>query len=613
MVNLEEVFNRLRSAKELVYDCETSGLSWQRNHVVGHVLTFGPAPQDTYYLPVRHQPGGNIEGAFVPQESEGWDGSLHPIEPDLIKAIDRPDLHVVGHNLSFDLKFLFRLGLRFLSTYEDTMLNSCLLNEWQPSHSLAACAKLIGVQEKHNILDYIMATVPDARAGGPRAAMGHYWRLRGDDALGVAYAGGDGTTTWQVRDWQTGQLSMQELGRVHDIECRLIPVLARMTTRGLKIDEERLALVKGEVKVKLEQAKAALPSDFNSKAPTQVRALMEKNGFKDWPTTPKGAPSFPEGWLLTNPVGKQIVAARKYANILSSFINPMLETHLWHGRVHPEYNQLRGDEYGTVTGRLSSSNPNLQQIHKRNEELGRLFRAIFVPDDGMVWCSSDLRQCEPRLLAYYSRCQVFLDGFRHDPKFDPHKGVAKAVNASTWDGMSPAQQKDSRETGKRINQTLITGGGKGVLVTKYGIPADKIDKIWNDYFDALPEIRPFQKSAASRMASRGYVMSLLGRRGRREIGREYKAVNRLLQMGNADIVKTSMVLIDEYLQSEGDKANMINSVHDALDLQYRPGDEAIRDECLRLMVDWKGVISMDVPMETDWKEGSNWSEATYGA
>ena len=928
MTKLEEALNRLRSSKETCIDVETSGLDWKSNHVVGYVLSFGPRPDDSYYLPVRHHGGGNCVETFVPDTATGWDGSIHPVEKEIINLLDRPTVLNFGHNLAFDTKFLYRLGLRFSSQYDDTMINACLLNEQQASFSLAFCAKQIGIQQKYSLEDYIRTMVPEARSVGPRDAMGFFWRLRGDDPRTVEYAAGDGTTTWQLRDWQRQELARQDLLKVHDIESRLIPVLARMSTRGLKIDVNRLDQVREEIKVRLAKAELALPPDFNSKAPTQVRALMEKEGHVDWPTTPKGAPSFPESWLLTNPVGKQIVAVRKYKNIESSFISPLIETHLHNGRVHPEYNQLRGDEYGTVTGRLclagdtqvtipggfklikelkpgdlvysytdhlkltlkkviwagrtghkpllrvhwrgtgncntgyldvtaehklrlvdgtyiaasdlrggklervnsttrsnygqlvyrkgerilalhrqtklilgqfrnylyptgcrkkplkearavfeitkgwcpehvhhkdnnsindmpdnlegmtraahtayhalnaspkekrrriqaltnmsvdakkrsrvaqaqikrerflsrftktqiekalqktggmvkaakllkcdyealqrrvelfdipkpnphlsnhnhqvlyveplegihpvydievegthnfianelcvhnSSSNPNLQQIHKRNEELGRLFRSVFVPDDGMIWCSSDLKACEPRLLAYYSRAKVFLDGFRNDPNFDPHGGVAKAVNAATWDKMTDHERKDARETGKRINQTLITGGGKGVLVSKYGIPPDKIDRIWNDYFDAMPEIRPFQRSAAARMQGRGYVVSLLGRRARREVGREYKAVNRLLQCGNADLVKTSMVLIDEFLRSENDKMTMINSVHDALDFEYLPGDEKIRDRCLEMMTDFpKELISIDVPLGIDWKEGPNWSIATYG-
>src|ERR1700759_2690384 len=119
MSSIEEIFNRLASTKEVVYDAETSGLDWKRQHVVGHVLTFGPNDSDSTYLPFRHAPGGNIPGVEIPQTKDGWKGDVHPIEKELMRLLDRPDLKVVFHNGAFDLKFMFRLGCRFRAKYED--------------------------------------------------------------------------------------------------------------------------------------------------------------------------------------------------------------------------------------------------------------------------------------------------------------------------------------------------------------------------------------------------------------------------------------------------------------------------------------------------------------
>lgn len=597
----EEVLKRLAVAKEVVYDVETSGLDWRKCHSVGHVLSFGAAPQDSLYIPFRHQPGGNIEGVSVPQDKEGWDGTIHPIEVELMKLLDRPDLRVVFHNGSFDMKFAYRLGMKFEAKYRDTIIDAALINEYQSSFSLDACTKAYGVAaKKTTIYDYLISKFPELKAT-PKQAMGHFWRLAGDDPQAVEYAEQDGTSTWLLREAMQQEIDKQELNKVHDVECRLLPVLARMTTRGIKVNEERLHEIKGIVEQRREAALRALPEEFNSRAPTQVRALMERDGFTDWPLTPKGAPSFPEKWLETNPTGKLILAVRKYSNLLSSFIEPMIETHLWKGRVHSEYNQLRGDDFGTISGRLSSSNPNNQQISKRNKELGLLYRSIFVPDTGKIWGSVDFSQMEPRLLAWYSRSKVLMEGYHATPPLDAHAAVAKAAGID-------------RETGKRVNQTIITGGGKKVLTERYGVPPNKADEIWEHFFRVMPEIRQLHNRASSTMQSRGYVMTVLGRRVRlKDRNKAYVAVNRLLQGSNADCIKLKMCELDEYLRSEGEPVELLASVHDALDFQFSEGNRKHYEYCLKTMTSFgpDDVISFDVPFTIDAKEGASWAEATY--
>lgn len=613
---IEQVFNRLPTAKRVVYDAETSGLDWRKNHVVGSVITFGPRPDDTYYLPVRHAGGGNIAGVDVPTDKEGWKGDIHPLEVELMKQLDRPDLLVEGHNLSFDLKFMFRLGYKFKAKYQDSQLNAVLIDEFQQSVSLDFCAKVAEVQQKKTtIYDYLAERFPEVRAA-PKQAMAHFWRLAGDDPQAVEYAEGDGTSTWQVIDWQAWRLAEQGLMRVHDVECRLIPILAKMTTRGVKIDEARLHDVRKIVTERREEALRALPEGFNSRAPTQVRALMESHGHTDWPLTPKGSPSFTEAFLKTNPIGQKIVAARQYAHLLDSFIEPMITTHLWNGRVHPDYNQLRGDEFGTITGRLSSSNPNLQQIPKRNKELSLLYRSIFVPDDGKVWGSVDYSQCEPRLLAYYSGCKVLTEGYMAKPSVDAHTAVAVSMYKSKgWDGWDKNEKKAKRENAKRVNQTLVTGGGKKVICEKYGVDPAEVDQIWTDYFAAMPEIKILQNKASNRMRENGYVHSLIGRRSRlRDYNKSYVAVNRLLQMGNADVLKQKMIETDSIIEATGADIQLLNNCHDAFDFQFPESERTRYNDILEnlTMFGPEDAIPLTIPMEVDAGEGKSWAEATWG-
>jgi DNA polymerase-1 len=603
---LVEVFNRLDRASEVVVDVETSGLSPLRNHIVGYALCFGPAPQDSYYLPVRHAPGGNFTDIPAPQTADGWDGTTPLWERQLLDRLNRQNLRVVGHNLNFDLKMMWRAGYQCLrSRYEDTQLNAALLNEWQGKFSLKACAGIAGVQAKlsDEISAHIQAQFPDENLP-EKGIMAHYWRLNGADPVAVDYARGDGTTTWQLAQWQRERLEKEQLLKVWDIECRLIPVLVRQTMFGVRIDEERLHGLQTEITAKIDGLMSKFPEGFNVRSPGCVRAWCEAHGNTDWPLTPKKQqPSFPESWLETHDAGRAIVELRQMQTLMSSFIRPMMETHLFKGRVHTTFNQLRGDDYGTITGRLSSSDPNLQQIpHHSNPALGALFRSIFVPDEGKMWAERDYSQAEPRLLAYYSRCAVLLDDYRNNPKADAHAAVARATGLD-------------RQTGKRVNQTLLTGGGKGVLTTKYKITPEDAKKVWNDYFERLPEIKTLQTESRLKMRRRGYVRTLLGRKCRLlDFNKAYVSMNRLLQGGNADITKYKMVQVDEYLASEGRPIEVLLSIHDSLNFQFSEEYRHIYERCGEIMADFSSgqLIELDVPMKTDAGEGKNWAEATYG-
>lgn len=630
--HFEEAIIRLKRCNEYCIDVETSGLDFKRNHVVGYVLTFGPHPLDSYYLPFRHAGGGNLFGITGPATADGWNGWVHDAEKELIQAADRQGVLVFGHHLTFDLKMLSKVGYTMQGHYEDTSINAPLLDEWQDSFTLKRCAEIAGVAAKKSdeVVAHIKSLFPndvdtDARSGSPRHAMAHYWRTAGDDPVPVAYARQDGTTTWQLRDWQQEQLRQQGLLRVHAIESKLLPILVRMTIRGIKIDEARLGQAIDSIDARVAELLQSFPENFNVRSSTDVRKWCEDHGNINWPLTPKKAqPSFPESWLETHEAGRAIVAVRKLTTLKNTFLIPMRDTHLFNGRVHTEYHQLRGDEFGTVTGRLSSSDPNLHAVSKRNEATGRIHRSVFIPDHGL-WGNADYRQCEPRLLAFYSGCKVLVEDFRNNPDADAHASVTRAAYYSEMEDDEYKEKmqdpefkkvfKERRETGKRVNQTLITGGGKNVIVTKYGVPREVVDEFWERYFTAMPEIKQLQKDASRVMERRGYVKSLLGRRARLvDRGKSYTAVNRLLQCGNADIIKTKMVQIDDYLASVGRPMDLINNIHDDLTFDFEEGSRSHLTECLRIMSDFSvgQPIELDIPMAVDFGEGPNWAVATYG-
>lgn len=606
-VNLRvaECLRRLKREPTIVIDVETSGLDWKRNHIVGYVFTFGPKPEDVYYLPVRHAGGGNIKGCDIPKYAEGWMGGLHPIEIEIAKTLnERQNCTIIGHHLGFDLRFMFPVGVAVAGDTACTMVNAALLNELSRSFSLKACAKAADVPFKKG--EELYRHLAD-RFGGKvdKKQMSNFWQT--DASLPVVrdYALGDGHSTWHLRYWQQQRLRDQGLLRVCGVECRVIKVLCRMTTRGVQVDEERLHEVRKITQQRAKKARSTLPKDFNVRSSTQLKGLFTKHGITNWPMTVKGNPSFTRAWLETTKLGQAIETIREYDVLDSSFITPLLERHLHNGRVHPEYNQLRSDEYGTITGRLSSSNPNFQQVHKRNEELGRLYRSVFVPDEGMIWGTCDWNQCEPRLLAYYSRCKALINGYASDPPIDAHAVVAREANIS-------------RETGKRLNQALLTGAGSDKIAEMLGIDPVEGREVVDRYFAAMPEILTFRNKATNRLRSRGWVVSLLGRRARLETGQgwdmAYKALNRLLQCGNADMIKLKMVEVDDYLRSEGDVVHNLNSVHDALDFQFYSDHRAQYDRAGEIMAGFgeDDEITLDIPIIVDRGEGPNWAIATYG-
>lgn len=627
---LEIVLKRLAVSKLRCIDVETSGLDWKRNHIVGYVVCFGPNDADSYYIPFRHLGDANIGGRQGPATATNWDGELASGERELIEAIDKQGVTNFGHNYGFDLRFMAKVGMKFRSRCEDTIINAPLLNEFQGKFSLEHCCTLAKVQAKKGAMinDYLCGKFPEA-AKAPKQAMSHFWRLAGNDPMAVTYAEGDGPSTWQLRDAQMKDIlkidtyagrEMPSLEQVWDVESRLIPVLARMSVHGIKIDEEGLSNLRREIKTGLERLYGAFPSGFNARSPKDVQDWMTKHGCTDWPRTapttrfPNGSPSINKAWLENHEAGRQIVKVRKLETLRDTFVMPLQTDHLFKGRVHTTYNQLRNDKFGTVTGRLSSNDPNLQAVPKHDEEIGRMFRSIFVPDEEMIWGSPDFNQCEPRLLAYYSGCKVLMEGYHANPPLDAHTAVAMVANKN-WHNLSKAEQKQYRgEISKRINQTVITGGGKGVLVSKYKMDPNDVDKFWNDYFKAMPEIRTIQKKMSKVFRERGYILTLLNRRCRLVDDRDYTALNRALQGGNSDVIKLKMVEVDEYLEREGRPIDMLNTCHDAVDYQFSEENRQHYTKSLQIMEDFgKGaVIKLNLPLPVDGGEGKTWSEATYG-
>lgn len=601
---IEEMLSRLRSADRVVIDAETSGLDWKVNHPIGWVITVGPGPRDTYYAPVRHSGGANIPGASTPDSETTWAGDVHPIETELAGIFrDGVPRKVIFHHAAFDLKFGGKVGIGFGKNLEDTMVNAAILDENQKKYSLEFCANAAGVkakrgQELYEHLAGLFEGKPEARA-----QMGNLWKLPGDDEIAADYACGDGTSTWQLCDWQNVKISDAGLEKVHKIECRVIRTLHRMTSHGVPIDEEYLHLLKKQTEATIKIAMGNLPKGLNIRSNPQLVKLMTEKGRTDWPTTPKGNPSIVEEWLKNFDLGKDIVKVRKLTNLNNTFVGPMIDRHLYNGRVHTNFNQLKQDDYGVVSGRLSANDPNLQQVPKREEELAKMFRATFIAGEGMEWHTRDYSQQDYRIFAHYSQSDNLIDGYNADPPVDIHSAVAEMLDV----------ERDP--TAKRMNLGMLNGMGIAKLAASINSTPAQAKQHLTNYHTRFPEVREFIQNAATTAQRRGYVFTLLGRHIHYPNSRyAYKACSGIVQGSSADVTKLKMVEVDDYFESEGDNHKLILQVHDELDWLSPEGETKVNKEATRIMESFGSddQISLRVPMPTDASHGANWAEATFG-
>jgi len=601
--------NALRGSKMRVLDVETSGIDRWKSHIVGWVFTTSDNPIDSFYIPVRHAAGGNLPGCTVPQTADGWDGSLHPVEREIAIILSNPNHHTLAHNIQFDAWHSRKHGVQIAGRWEDTQLNQSLINEHSRSFALEACCEAMGVPGKKGGPLYEFIASKFGCEPTPRS-MAHYWRTNAEDFVVHDYAAGDGTSTWVLREAQRRVIEEEYKNpAVWDIECRCLRPVHEMIWRGIRVDEERLEEVLRICQQKRDSALNALPSGLNIRSPAQLKKLFDDNGYTDYPKTEKGNASFTEAYLKQNELGKKVVAVREFSTMVDSFLLPMKEKHLHGHRIRPWYNQSRDDQRGTITGRFSSSEPNSQQFAKRKPVTGRLLRSILIPDEGKIWASVDYSQAEPRLLAHFM-CRINPDnvlawGYRQDPPVDAHSSVAKAAGID-------------RDSGKRINQAQITGAGKAKIVKELGergkTEAEAL-KVYEDYFKGLPELRPLQRETSAVYRSRGYLVSMLGRRMRLDDVRfDYKGLNRILQTNNAEMIKLKMVEISEYLDSENSTVELLTTIHDAFDIQFEEHDRKVYSECIHIMQSFgpEDKMHIRVPVLVDAKEGYNWAVATFG-
>lgn len=605
---IERCFNALNYCNEIVVDVETSGLDKHRNFICGYVFTVSEKEDETWYLPIRHRDGGNLSGVRRPTNATDYNPQkdVHPLEHRIKAIMANPNKHWIGHNIKYDLWLLHRHGINVSGTVEDTMVNAALIDENVGKYDLSNCAKMMGVQPKYAdiysaISQYVKKYDITITSQTSNLTMPYFWWMPGD-GVAATYAKDDGISTYQLCHAQREEIEKQDLKLVWSVEKRVTKTLFRMERRGVPVDEEKLDLVQKKVKELLIEAERKVPSDLNVRSGPQMKKYVRDCGRTDWPLTPKGNPSFPETYLETFQEGRDIIAVRKLRNLESTFLEGSIRGHLFNGRVHCNFNQTAMGDYGTVSGRLSSSDPNMQQIPKRDKILAPLLRQIYRPIPPFKWWSADYKQQEYRVFAEYARSKSVLNAYASDPDTDYHQLVADILHVER----DPAA--------KRINLGTIYNMGVAKLAEGLGVEPYVAAGYMGQMRKMMPEAKQFNKNAENTARARGYVFTKLKRRRRfPNPNFAHKAGNGIIQGSSADITKVKMVEVDEYLESENAESGLILQVHDSLENEFIEDERHHMDTCMEIMQSFgeQDLIQFDVPMRLDIAVGESWGHATF--
>jgi len=598
----------VESSRTLAFDVETTGLEAHTDRVCGYV--FANATH-SLYVPVRHQ-GGNLFDDPVPFERQ------------LAKAFakrSRLGLRSVGFALHFDLWMAAKEGVFLGPPLEDCQLNEVLLRDDRGrAYDLDTRARdyhLPGKSEGdlYKTL-FPLANALRSKAGKKlkkepsRDDMVAFHCLPGDHPLVIEYAEGDGRTTYDL--WALQQPLLDEplgagesLRRVWKLESDLIPHIAAMRRRGLKVDvaygTDATDLVNEEKTNR--QRSMNVPADFKSKSAAQVADWLFQNGVTFLPKTPTGKWSTRKSVLERLEAGRRVLDLRKCETVQSGFIKPLTAKHLYKGRVHPELVQSANGMAGTHTGRFSSREPNMQAYPKRDKFLGKIVRPLIVADEGMLIGEADVSQQEPRMYAHIAEEPVLLKGYNAKPFTDVHTTTAKLLGID-------------RDFAKTLGLSLFNGLGALSLAERMNIPIPTARALRWSFFSAYPYISRFTQEAPLIARQRGHIRTILGRRAYFD-DNFHMAVSRVIQGSAADQMKTALLQGLQYCESTPD-IEILLTIHDSILFQCREGTDltefrrVIEDmTALYQIVDGKKV-PMRVPFPVEIGLGRDWSEASYG-
>ncbi|AWQ50256.1 DNA polymerase I [Serratia marcescens] len=584
---------RLKKADVFAFDTETDGLDTLTANLIG--LSFAIAPGEAAYLPVAHDyldAPPQLDRAYVLE-------ALKPLLED-DKALK------VGQNLKFDMSLLARYGIEMRGIAYDTMLESYVLDSVGGRHDMDSLAD--------RYLGHKTITFEEIAGKGKNQLTFNQIAL--EQAAPYAAEDADVTLQLHLAMWPQLKQSAELLTVFNEIEMPLLPVLSHIERTGVLIDPAILSAHSQELAKRLAeleaQAHELAEEPFNLASTKQLQAILyEKQKLPVLKKTPGGAPSTNEEVLaelaLDYPLPKVILEYRGLAKLKTTYTDKLpLMINPVSGRVHTSYHQAV-----TATGRLSSSDPNLQNIPVRNDE-GRRIRQAFIAPEGYRIVAADYSQIELRIMAHLSQDEGLLKAFAEGK--DIHRATASEVFGVPLDKVTGEQ----RRSAKAINFGLIYGMSAFGLARQLGIPRGEAQRYMDLYFERYPGVLDYMERTRQQASEQGYVSTLDGRRlylpdvrssnAMRRKAAERAAINAPMQGTAADIIKRAMIEVDAWLQ--GQKKPLVRAimqVHD--ELVFEVHESVIEEASQRIRQLMEGSMTLAVPLKVDVGVGMNWDEA----
>jgi DNA polymerase I-like protein with 3'-5' exonuclease and polymerase domains len=599
----------LSEAKEIAIDLETRdkglnegvGPGWAVSN--GYVIGVAIAVEGWRgYFPIRHEGGGNIDEKVFTRQ--------------LKKILELP-CDKIFHNAIYDVGWLHQMGLKVHGRIIDTMIAGPLVNENEPKKfSLDELGKKYVGEKKSQTALY-----EAAKEWGVNAKT-EMWKL--PPMYVGPYAEQDASLTLKLWGVLRREIVKQELIDVFKLETDLFPVLFEMKKKGVRVDVDhaertKKSLYTTEKKI-LKKIHEITNIHVDIWTPTSVAKAFDAAGISYERTEKSKQPRFDKNFLSahSNPLARLVVEAREINKARTTFIDSILK-HENRGRIHAEINQMRNEQGGTISGRLSMQNPNLQQIPARNKDIGPLIRRLFIPEEGQQWGCFDYSQQEPRLLVHYAAltklegAQHLVEGYQSG-NIDFHQTVADMAGID-------------RKQAKTINLGMMYGMGKAKLANELNLTEFEAEDLFSKYHTNVPFVRQLTKNAQKRAGDVGFIRTIKGRKCRfnlweplefgaglplpkkqaeREYGGftrikrgwTYKALNRLIQGSAADQTKQAMIILYE----EGFLP--LIQVHDELDLSFDS-----EEQTKKIIEVMEHCVELNIPSVVDLEKGPSWGEA----
>ena len=594
------ILERLRHAPLVALDTETSSLEPHDAELIG--LSLAASAEEVWYLSFGHRPAGGELAAPAPVSN--LPPLTDPACAGVVALLTDPSVPKAAHNLKYDWQVLRRAGVELAGARYDSMLASFVLDPGRRSHAIDTLSlEHLGraMRQYTDLTGKGKAQIPFAEVSQPEAA---------------AYCGADSTTVLELRDFFAPSLGEMKLEQLLDtIEMPLVEVLVDMEWSGIAIDRARFQQLAGELTRDMADLEAKIAQEagtsINLNSPRQLAALLfEKLQLPVLKKTKTG-PSTDADVLdqlaaMGHEIPTLILQYREVQKLKSTYVDVLpARVHPVTGRIHTSFNQT-----GAATGRLSSSDPNLQNIPVRSPR-GEEIRAAFVPAEGCRFVVADYSQIELRLMAHLSKDPAFVAAFRAGG--DIHRQTASVIFGVPLDQVTG----EMRSRAKTINFGTIYGQGPFALARQLGITQDEAKNFITQYFERFAGVRAYLDLQVKLAREQGYVETLFGRR--RYIPEikdknfnlrafaERTAQNTPLQGSAADLIKLAMVDIHRTLKAEGLGSRLLLQVHDELVLEA-PDAEVERVTAL-VREHMEGAAKLDVPLVVDVGVGSNWLEA----